>query len=137
MNRMMKNKNRLFAYLFGTFLLAGCGETEITHIGDPGEDALANDPNRREVVLGFQNNLALKQTGTRACHCHRCGKHNQHTRYLCFLVRLGRRTVHLSGTVLLPRRRLDAGRYGSHKDCSGYRRRQAACHTASAEGIVH
>lgn len=66
MNRMMKNKNRLFAYLFGTFLLAGCGETEITHIGDPGEGALANDPNRREVVLGFQNNLALKQTGTRA-----------------------------------------------------------------------
>ena len=44
---------------------AGCGEAEMLTATTPAdEDPLANDPTRREIILGFQNKLNIKTAGT-------------------------------------------------------------------------
>lgn len=44
--------------------LAGCSEAEVLPATTPGDDPLAGDPTRREVILGFQNKLNIKMAGT-------------------------------------------------------------------------
>lgn len=46
--------------------LSACGESEVLNNSAPDEDPLANDPTRREVVLGFQNKLNIRNAATRA-----------------------------------------------------------------------
>lgn len=59
---MIKNKKQFLAWMLGALALCitSCGETETFSETVSGEDPLANDPTRREVVLGFQNKLNIK-----------------------------------------------------------------------------
>lgn len=59
---MIKNKKQFLAWMLSALALCitSCGETETFLETVSGEDPLANDPTRREVVLGFQNKLNIK-----------------------------------------------------------------------------
>ena len=65
---MIKNRKQFSAWVIGLLALslAGCGESEVVSPNTPGDDPQANDPTRREVVLGFQNKLNIKTADTRA-----------------------------------------------------------------------
>ena len=64
---MIKNRKQFSAWVIGLLALslAGCSEAEVLPATTPGDDPLANDPTRREIILGFQNKLNIK-TVTRA-----------------------------------------------------------------------
>ena len=64
---MIKNRKKFSAWVIGLIALslAGCGEAEMLTATTPAdEDPLANDPTRREIILGFQNKLNIKTAGT-------------------------------------------------------------------------
>ena len=63
---MIKNRKQFSAWLIGLLALslAGCSEAEVLPSTTPGDDPLASDPTRREVILGFQNKLSIKTAGT-------------------------------------------------------------------------
>jgi len=63
---MIRNRKQFSAWVIGLLALslAGCGESEVLPSNIPGDDPLAGDPTRREVILGFQNKLTLKTAGT-------------------------------------------------------------------------
>ena len=63
---MIKNKKQFSAWVIGLLALslAGCSEAEVLPATTPGDDPLAGDPTRREVILGFQNKLNIKTAGT-------------------------------------------------------------------------
>lgn len=63
---MIRNRKQFSAWVIGLLALslAGCGESEVLPSNIPGDDPLAGDPTRREVILGFQNKLTLKTVGT-------------------------------------------------------------------------
>ena len=64
---MIKNRKQFSAWVIGLIALSltGCGEAEMLTATTPAdEDPLANDPTRREVILGFQNKLNIKTAGT-------------------------------------------------------------------------
>ena len=71
---MIKNKKQFSAWVIGLLALslAGCSEAEVLPATTPGDDPLAGDPTRREVILGFQNKLNIKTAGadTRAANAH-------------------------------------------------------------------
>ena len=62
---MIKNKKQFSAWVIGLLALslAGCSEAEVLPATTPGDDPLAGDPTRREVILGFQNKLNIKTVG--------------------------------------------------------------------------
>ena len=64
---MIKNRKQFSAWVIGLLALslAGCSEAEVLPTTTPGDDPLANDPTRREIILSFQNKLNIK-TVTRA-----------------------------------------------------------------------
>lgn len=61
-----RNRKQFFAWMIGLLALSlsACGESEVMQNTTPDEDPLANDPTRREIVLGFQNKLSIKTAGT-------------------------------------------------------------------------
>ncbi len=63
---MIKNRKQFSAWVIGLLALslAGCSEAEVLPATTPGDDPLAGDPTRREVILGFQNKLNIKTAGT-------------------------------------------------------------------------
>ena len=63
---MIKNRKQFSAWVIGLLALslAGCSEAEVLPATTPGDDPLANDPTRREIILGFQNKLNIKTAGT-------------------------------------------------------------------------
>ena len=63
---MIKNRKQFSAWVIGLLALslAGCSEAEVLPATTPGDDPLAGDPTRREVILGFQNKLNIKTVGT-------------------------------------------------------------------------
>ena len=63
---MIKNRKQFSAWVIGLLALslAGCSEAEVLPATTPGDDPLAGDPTRREVILGFQNKLNIKAVGT-------------------------------------------------------------------------
>lgn len=64
-----RNRKQFSAWMIGLLALSlsACGESEVLNNPTPDEDPLANDPTRREVVLGFQNKLNIRNaTTTRA-----------------------------------------------------------------------
>ena len=69
---MIKNRKQFSAWVIGLLALslAGCSEAEVLPATTPGDDPLAGDPTRREVILGFQNKLNIKTVGadTRAAN---------------------------------------------------------------------
>ena len=69
---MIKNRKQFSAWVIGLLALslAGCSEAEVLPATTPGDDPLAGDPTRREVILGFQNKLNIKAVGadTRAAN---------------------------------------------------------------------
>ena len=71
---MIKNRKQFSAWVIGLLALslAGCSEAEVLPATTPGDDPLAGDPTRREVILGFQNKLNIKTAGadTRAANAH-------------------------------------------------------------------
>ena len=62
---MIKNRKQFSAWVIGLLALslAGCSEAEVLPATTPGDDPLAGDPTRREVILGFQNKLNIKTAG--------------------------------------------------------------------------
>lgn len=62
---MIKNRKQFSAWVIGLLALslAGCSEAEVLPATTPGDDPLAGDPTRREVILGFQNKLNIKAVG--------------------------------------------------------------------------
>ena len=69
---MTKNRKQFSAWVIGLLALslASCSEAEVLPATTPGDDPLAGDPTRREVILGFQNKLNIKtaDTDTRAAN---------------------------------------------------------------------
>lgn len=63
---MIRNRKQFSAWMIGLLALSlsACGESEVMQNTTPDEDPLANDPTRREIVLGFQNKLSIKTAGT-------------------------------------------------------------------------
>ncbi|WP_299092526.1 fimbrial protein [uncultured Bacteroides sp.] len=63
---MIRNRKQFSAWVIGLLALslAGCSEAEVLPATTPGDDPLAGDPTRREVILGFQNKLNIKMAGT-------------------------------------------------------------------------
>lgn len=63
---MIRNRKQFSAWVIGLLALslAGCSEAEVLPATTPGDDPLAGDPTRREVILGFQNKLNIKTAGT-------------------------------------------------------------------------
>lgn len=63
---MIKNRKQFSAWVIGLLALslAGYSEAEVLPATTPGDDPLAGDPTRREVILGFQNKLNIKTAGT-------------------------------------------------------------------------
>lgn len=61
----IRNRKQFSAWMIGLLALSltACGESEVLNNPTPDEDPLANDPTRREVVLGFQNKLNIKTAG--------------------------------------------------------------------------
>ena len=62
---MIKNRKQFSAWVIGLLALslAGCSEAEVLPATTPGDDPLAGDPTRREIILGFQNKLNIKTAG--------------------------------------------------------------------------
>ena len=63
---MIRNRKQFSAWVIGLLALslAGCSEAEVLPATTPGDNPLAGDPTRREVILGFQNKLNIKMAGT-------------------------------------------------------------------------
>ena len=59
---MIRNRKQFSAWVIGLLALslASCSEAEVLPATTPGDDPLAGDPTRREVILGFQNKLNIK-----------------------------------------------------------------------------